>query len=220
MFPATGAKAFLDDNHKVYQSRQPLTIIEHVTTPDGIERTYQIVKFPVKAEEDVYIGGWAMDITEESELRKNVSDSLAKLQASEKSLKEALEKEQQLNELKSRFVSMASHEFRTPLSAMLFSIYLLERYTTAEQQANRLKHAGKIKEAIGHLNNLLDDFLTLGKLEEGKVTVKMSSFDLHDLLTETTEELGVMKKEGQVIHVTFSGEHTVTAEKNSPERTV
>lgn len=213
VFPTAASNAFLDNIRKVHQSREPLTAIEHAITPDGIERTYHVVKFPVETEEAIYIGGWAMEITEESNLRKSLSESLVKLQDSEKNLKIALEKEHGLNELKSRFVSMASHEFRTPLSTMLSSIYLLERYTTTEQQVNRLKHAGNIREAIEHMNSLLEDFLTLGKLEEGKTAVNRDPVNLHDLFGAAIEELEVMKKKGQVIHYTFSGEQTGRTDK-------
>ncbi|QEC55294.1 PAS domain-containing sensor histidine kinase [Flavisolibacter ginsenosidimutans] len=213
VFPTAMSSAFLQNNNNLYQSRQPLTIIERAITPDGVERIYQVVKFPVEAEDKVYLGGWAMDITEESDLRKDLSESLVKLKNSEKNLKDALEKEHQLNELKSRFVSMASHEFRTPLSTILSSIYLLEHYTTTEQQANRQKHAGKIKEAIQHLNNLLDDFLSLGKLEEGKVAVQRTVFNLEQLCADVLDEVSLLKKEKQTVHVSFTGERNVESDK-------
>lgn len=63
---------------------------------------------------------------------------------------------------------MASHEFRTPLSAVLSSASLIGKYTAAEQQAARDKHVGRIKESVKHLNELLEDFLSLGKLDEEK----------------------------------------------------
>ena len=64
---------------------------------------------------------------------------------------------------------MASHEFRTPLSAVLSSASLISKYTTTEQQENRTKHINRIKDSVKHLNDLLEDFLSLGKLDEGKV---------------------------------------------------
>ena len=152
-------------------------------------------------------------MTEESQLRRSLSESLDKLKQSEKHLKDALVKEHNLNDMKSRFVSMASHEFRTPLSTILSSIYLLEKYTTNEQQVNRLKHSGKIKEAIQHLNNLLEDFLTLGKLEEGKTSVKLSPFDAYQLLTDVMEELEPIKKTGQVVQLDFTGNRQVISDK-------
>ncbi len=77
-------------------------------------------------------------------------------------LNQALDKERQLNEIKGRFVSMASHEFRTPLSTVLSSASLLDKYTAADDQEKRTRHIEKIKNSVKHLNNLLEDFLSLG----------------------------------------------------------
>ena len=98
-----------------------------------------------------------------------LKEALTRLEKSQQELSAALDKERELNEIKSRFVSMASHEFRTPLSAVLSSASLLGKYTTTEQQGNREKHINRIKDSVKHLNDLLEDFLSLGKLDEGKV---------------------------------------------------
>ncbi|WP_162944792.1 sensor histidine kinase [Flavisolibacter nicotianae] len=213
VFPQPMAASIRENATIVYKLKQPYKTIENAITPDGAERIYQVIKFPIETNNVVYVGGWAIDISEESQLRRNLSDSLVKLKTSETILKDALEKEHHLNDMKSRFVSMASHEFRTPLSTILSSIYLLERYTTTEQHAYRLKHTGKIKEAIQHLNDLLEDFLTLGKLEEGKTGVNLKSFDLHVLLSGVVEELELIKKSGQQILVSFTGPNLITSDK-------
>jgi PAS domain S-box-containing protein len=213
IFPHSDLADLQENNALVYRSNESVKFIETAVTPDGIGRTYQVVKFPLKTEEDTFIGGWAIDITQENELRRNLSESLLRLKKSEKELKESLAKEHQLNEMKSQFVSMASHEFRTPLSTILSSVYLLEKYTTAEQQPSRLKHAGKIKGAIEHLNSLLEDFLTLGKLDEGKTTVAKTPFDFLQLLSEVQEELELLKKRGQVIDVQYTGAETIVSDK-------
>ena len=90
--------------------------------------------------------------------RKEIEEALLK---SEAELKELLEKEKELSELKSRFVSMASHEFRTPLSTILSSIELVEAYKKAEQQPKRAKHIARIKNTVNHLTSILNDFLSL-----------------------------------------------------------
>ena len=81
-----------------------------------------------------------------------------------------------LNEMKSRFVSMASHEFRTPLTAILSSISLVERYKTEEQDEKRQKHIDRIKSSVRNLTEILDDFLSLDKLEQGKNGADNKSF--------------------------------------------
>ena len=91
---------------------------------------------------------------------------------SREELARALNKEKELNELKSRFVSLASHEFRTPLSTILSSTYLLQKYTTSEEQLKRQKHIERIISSVNTLTDILNDFLSVGKIEEGKISVK------------------------------------------------
>ena len=213
VFPAAIADSLRENNAIVYNTGRPLQFTEKVVTPNGQERLYQVIKFPIASEDDTYIGGWAIDVTDENALRRGLAESLVKLKSSEQNLKQALEKEHQLNDLKSRFVSMASHEFRTPLSTMLSSVFLLEKYTTTEQQNNRLKHTGKIKEAIQHMNALLDDFLTIGKLEDGKAVATITESNLHQTASDLVEELAPVKKSGQTILLRYTGSHQVLTDK-------
>ena len=94
---------------------------------------------------------------------------------------------------------MASHEFRTPLSTVLSSAALIGKYTQTEDQDKRDRHIKKIKDSVKHLNDLLEDFLSLGKLAEGKIRAKCESFELKPFLEETAEELEASIKNGQVI---------------------
>lgn len=140
-------------------------------------------------------------------------EALQELEKSQQELHEALDKERELNEIKSRFVSMASHEFRTPLSTVLSSAALLSKYTTADQQAVRERHIRKIKDSVKHLNDLLEDFLSLGKLEEGKIVADPSPFDVKELLDETVEEMRLLAKDGQTIQCDFTGEANFVTDK-------
>lgn len=124
----------------------------------------------------------------------------------EKKLQESLKKEIELNELKSRFVSMASHEFRTPLSTVLSSAYLLEKYTTTEDQPKRERHIQRIISSINMLTDTLNDFLSLGKIEEGKIHIRYSEFNICETVTETIEELKSTLKKGQHISYRHSGD--------------
>lgn len=126
------------------------------------------------------------------------------LRSSQKELQEALEKEKELNMLKSRFVSMASHEFRTPLSTILSSTELLEAYTTSEQQPKRDKHIRRIKSAVNSLNGILNDFLSLSKLEEGRIELHPEPIDLNALTDSTIDEMRGLLKVGQQLHFTPS----------------
>lgn len=119
----------------------------------------------------------------------------------EQQLRKAFEKERELNRLKSRFVSMASHEFRTPLSTILSSADLIEAYTQEIQQPKRERHTNRIKSAVSNLTGILNDFLSLSKLEEGKVQVKASLFNMGEFCKEVVEDLQGMFKEGQNIQL-------------------
>lgn len=134
-----------------------------------------------------------------------LKEALQRLEQSQLELNEALDKEKQLNEIKSRFVSMASHEFRTPLSTVLSSASLLSKYTTTETQAKRDRHISKIKDSVKHLNAILEDFLSLGMLDEGRVNLSFINFNLPDYINDLTEEIGGLLKHGQVIDYQHEG---------------
>jgi hypothetical protein len=129
----------------------------------------------------------------------------AKLVQREEELKVSLEKEKELGELKSRFVSMASHEFRTPLATVLSSAALLSRYKETEQQGKRDRHINRIKSSVEHLTAILNDFLSLGRLEEGKLQIQPRYMDLIEICKNTVDELQGLFKEGQRILFEFVG---------------
>jgi PAS domain S-box-containing protein len=120
----------------------------------------------------------------------------------EEGLKVALEKEKQLNAMKSRFVSNVSHEFRTPLTTILSSVFLLENYRKDEATANWKNHISRIRRSINTLTELLEDFLSLEKLSEGKVEVHHSRFSLKNFLADFLGELEAIKKKDQHLDLT------------------
>lgn len=111
----------------------------------------------------------------------------------------ALDKERELNELKSRFVSMASHEFRTPLSTILTSISLLRRYNEGDQVEKRLKHLNRIRTSVQNLTTILNDFLSLDKLEEGRMETNLREVNISELVLDIVEEMEAHTKAGQAI---------------------
>jgi signal transduction histidine kinase len=131
-----------------------------------------------------------------------------------KELKKALQKEKELGELKSRFVSMASHEFRTPLSTILSSANLLERYTAAEDQPKRNKHIQYIISSVGMLTDTLNDFLSVGKIEEGKITIKLLDTDICKLIETVVDEMTPLLKNGQSIKSVHSGKAVITIDSS------
>ena len=142
-----------------------------------------------------------------------LKEALQRLEQSQEELNEALDKERQLNEIKSRFVSMASHEFRTPLSTVLSSASLLSKYTTTEEQEKRNRHISKIKGSVKHLNDLLEDFLSLGKLDEGKVGTVFNEFNLPELFADIIDEMRGLVKSGQQIVYSHEGTELIKSDK-------
>lgn len=130
---------------------------------------------------------------------KELKQAIHDLQLSKEELSSLLEKEKELSELKSRFVSMASHEFRTPLSTVLSSVYLLQQYKTTEDEPKREKHFKRIISSVNMLTDILNDFLSVGKIEEGKIYVRYSEFDIQKLVASIAEELRNNLKKGQTI---------------------
>ncbi len=120
-------------------------------------------------------------------------------------LSKALSKERELSDLKSRFVSMASHEFRTPLSTILSSVSLIGKYTEAAEQDKRDKHILRIRSAVNNLTDILNEFLSLGKIEEGKIQVHLSIFNIKEQVRLIISEIGPILKKGQYINYNHEG---------------
>jgi two-component system sensor kinase FixL len=142
--------------------------------------------------------------TEELEQKiKERTHDLIKLVNELKSAKEHVsalfEKEKELNQLKTRFVSMASHEFRTPLSSIQLSASLIDKYTSKNDVSSVEKHTNKIKNAINNLTTILNDFLSLEKLEAGKVYANPTWFDMISFAEEIAEEMQLISKQNQLI---------------------
>jgi PAS domain S-box-containing protein len=147
------------------------------------------------------------------ERTKILQQALQKLEQSQQELHEALDKERELSEIKSRFVSMASHEFRTPLSTVLSSASLLSKYKGEQEQDKRDRHINRIKDSVKHLNDILEDFLSLGKLDEGRIQADPCEFNLKELLAETISDMKLLLKSGQQIQLGFNGTELIYADK-------
>ena len=143
-----------------------------------------------------------------------LQETLAQLERSREELKEALAKEKELSDLKSRFVSMASHEFRTPLSTILSSAALIGKYTLEDQQPKRDKHINRIKESIRHLNSMLEDLLSIGRLEEGKVHVRGTEFEVCEFLSEMADELKLLANDGKHLKISCPEHLSIYTDKN------
>ena len=136
---------------------------------------------------------------------KSLRESVSALQLMKEELSQALEAEKGMGLLKSRFVSMASHEFRTPLSAITLSASLIGKYAESFEHVPIHKHVSKIKNAVGNLTCILNDFLSLEKLETGNVEPAFVQFDLVKFAEEITEEMQMGARRNQNIIFQHSG---------------
>jgi len=139
--------------------------------------------------------------------------TLKELEQSKDELMIALSQEKELSDLKSRFVAMASHEFKTPLSTILSSASLLSKYVLTDEQDKREKHTQRIKSAVNNLTDILNDFLSIEKIEEGKIAAKKTLFSVQDHINNLcTEMTGILKK-GQQFAYKHSGEKEVNLDQ-------
>ena len=125
-------------------------------------------------------------------------------------LNEALQKEKELVEMKSKFVSIASHEFRTPLSSISLASGFIKKYKqkiTPEEVDKRLDN---IEKQVGHMTHLLDDVLLIGKTEAGKLVVHLSEVNIADTFERLKNE----------IEQSTGNTHTIRLHVNSIARSV
>ncbi|PWG79021.1 PAS domain-containing sensor histidine kinase [Pararcticibacter amylolyticus] len=200
---------------------------------DGSRFPFRLAVSEVNYSDRMIYCGFINDLTREKEAEERIRNHAAQLEElveertlslrkTVRALQEAkeevsisLEKEKELNQLKSRFVSMASHEFRTPLSSVQLSASLIEKYAAQEDSKNISKHVNKIKNAVGNLTAILNDFLSLEKLEAGRVEPTFTRFDIVKLSEEITEEMQLITKQNQNIIYEHTGlTSTVSLDQN------
>ena len=181
---------------------------------DGTEFPAEISLGHYQLDGEMLAVAFVTDISErkylEDQLLKARENLEEKLKIRTLELTKSLEKEKEINELKSRLVSFASHEFRTPLTSILTSVMLIEQYADTAHEEKRNKHIERIKTSVGHLTEILNDFLSLDKLEQGKVFSEVTVFNLRQFLDGIFEEMeGMLIKKNQEILVHYSGPETV-----------
>lgn len=174
----------------------------------------QIFEMNVQDQQYIFYTVPLVDKEEEVEQILIVEKNVTELKKAEEEIHKSLRKEKQLNELKTRFVSMASHEFRTPLSTILSSSSLIARYQTTDTQPKRDKHIYRIQSAVKNLTTILNDFLSLDKLEQGKIQISESIFNLENFAKEIIGEIENMLKLGQHINYQHIGEKEIYLDQN------
>ncbi|MBC7712213.1 MAG: PAS domain-containing sensor histidine kinase [Rhizobacter sp.] len=166
---------------------------------DGVRRIVSFVNdITVRKQSEIDLKKLAAELEMKVEERtKELSNALLELNKTNEQISSTLEKEKQLSELKSRFVSMASHEFRTPLSGIMTSASLIGSYSKEEDEVKRQKHVQTIKNLVNNLTVILNDFLSLDKLNHGKIISNPASFRLEELIEEV---MGITRSYSEAKH--------------------
>lgn len=128
------------------------------------------------------------------------------LKETERGLILALERERELGEMKARFVTMASHEFKTPLTTILSSTNLLSHYQPEKFEKDGGAHLVKIKNAVKQLNDILNDFLQIGRLEEADFKPTYKPIHISGLLQEISSDVDSLKHEQQQLTISHTGD--------------
>jgi len=134
-----------------------------------------------------------------------ITRDITRQKKAEDDIQVTLQREKELNELKSGFVTLASHEFKTPLSVILSSVSLIEKYPETGMQDKRVKHIHRIKSNVNNLKQILNDFLSLEKLEGGMLRNSPVEADLLTLTQEIIQDMEEAFKEGQQVRLRTEG---------------
>jgi PAS domain S-box-containing protein len=169
-----------------------------------------IVDVTLRKEAETKLRNYSEDLEKQVRNRTLIlEEAIKELERTKGELDASLAKEKELNEMKSRFVSMASHEFRTPLTTMMSSLSLVSKYNERNDPANHAKHIHKIERSILNLTDILNDFLSVSKLEEGKVGNLPEEVNLKQFLSDICSEMQGMLSRKQSIIQDYSGEEQV-----------
>lgn len=135
---------------------------------------------------------------------KQLEKAMEELQDAKEEITQALEKEKELNSLKTRFISMISHEYRTPLTVILTSTYLIEQFYEGVKEDEFNKFINKIRTSVNDMTQLLEDVLTIGRNESGKAKLIPQKIDILRFLQDIIEEVKVVDKEKHKFEVNYS----------------
>ncbi len=190
---------------------------------DNSEFPLEISLSPFTSGDETFVIAFIVDITLRKiaedklknysiELEKQVEnrtmilrEAISELEKTKEELHEALQNEKKLNDLKSRFVSLVSHEFRTPLAGILSSLSLVRKYGELNEPEKQVKHIARIKEAVNSLTDILNDMLSISKLEEGKVMINPERVNFKEFTEDIVSDLQALAKADQKIVYTHTG---------------
>lgn len=195
--PEKAAKDSIEYDYEVIKTGKGINTEVSFVGRDNREHYIQYAKSPFLKTDGSIEGiiGTINDITEYKDLQNEI--------------KRALEKEQEISNLKSRFISMASHEFRTPLTTILASADLLEMFGRNWSQEKYNEHTSKIRRTVKNMVDLLDDVLIISRADTGKVSFNPSNMNLFNFCCEVVDNVRNNKNEKQNIVFEYLDDHKI-----------
>lgn len=184
----------------IYEKKFVMALVIDITYRKNVEK--EIYELNNKLEKKVKLRTLELDetINKLQDLNEQMEVEINRRIEAETKIKYALKKEKELGELKTKFLSLVSHEFKTPLSGILTSATLLGKYTGSEQQLKREKHINTIKNKVYNLNGIIDDFLSIERIDLGKVNYKFTNFNVSKVVNEVLYDANMVLKSGQKIN--------------------
>jgi signal transduction histidine kinase len=152
----------------------------------------------VQRGEEFWLGTWLVPIhNEQGGLVSilGISRDITEQKKTDEALQKALQNERRLGEMRSNFFSMTSHQFRTPLSTILLSAELMQKYGQRWDDQKRTEHLGRIQDAAKRLNSMLEDILVIGRVESGRYMCAPKDFDLIAFIDQAILELSTNDRE-------------------------
>ncbi len=194
--------------HRIDNSIFPVEMsVSFFKTTEGEYLMYFIVDITGRKKQEIEIKNAQEEIIQLNidlekrviERTKELDEANTELARTKAEVIQSFNTEKELNELKSRFVSTASHEFRTPLATILSSVSLIGKYNEPNDEEKRKKHINRIKLSVTHLTEVLNNFLSLGKLEEGIVRNNPEPLILDRFIKSLIDDNRTLLKDGQVV---------------------
>ncbi len=196
-FPAEISLNPFEVNKKTYA----IALIIDVTIRKDTEKKIEMINSLLERKINERTAELKNTIHQLKQVNLNYKDEIVKREEAENKIKDALKKEIELNELKTKFLSLVSHEFKTPLSGILTSTMLLNKYHLTSQQNKRDKHIKTIESKVHYLNKILNDFLSIERLDSSKVNYKFTTFNLSKIISEVVYNANMLLKNGQKINI-------------------
>lgn len=135
-----------------------------------------------------------------------LKEQIAVRKKAEEEVRKMLEKEKELSELKTRFVSMVSHEFRTPLTVIRSSAQLLKKYNDKLHEEDKKDYLDKMIKTVDYMKELIENVIFIGQSEGDRLNIRASEIDVSEFFREITKDVKLTHDQDRKINISFDGD--------------